>query len=172
MKIPRAPVNTQKGTSHSRPLVRKPHDPVLHSQWYGTTGEPAPRRQSQGGAWQTTALQSSREWPNGQKTHFGNTVTEFALSSASRALTASAARGSQSRIENVVVFCKRLQVANKDPAQFLPTSVQKSWANFHQRALDVAMTEINRKTDLRVELESLERSAQRRVTTLSFSIKA
>jgi hypothetical protein len=99
-------------------------------------------------------------------------VTEFALSSASRALTASAARGSQSRIENVVVFCKRLQVANKDPAQFLPASVQKSWANFHQRALDVAMTEINRKTDLRVELESLERSAQRRVTTLSFSIKA
>ena len=32
------------------------------------------------------------------------------------------------------------------------------WANFRQRALDVAITEINAKTDLRIKLASIERS--------------
>jgi hypothetical protein len=45
------------------------------------------------------------------------------------------------------------------------------WANFRQRALDVAMAEINRKTDLHIELEALERSKYRRVNALSFAIK-
>ncbi len=31
------------------------------------------------------------------------------------------------------------------------------WANFRRRSLDVAMTEINRKTDLKIGLQSLER---------------
>jgi len=46
------------------------------------------------------------------------------------------------------------------------------WANFRQRALDVAITEINKKTDLNIEIESLEQAKQRRVTTLTFAIKA
>jgi plasmid replication initiation protein len=45
------------------------------------------------------------------------------------------------------------------------------WANFRQRALDTAIAEINKKTDLNIVLESLERSAHRRVTTLTFAIK-
>jgi hypothetical protein len=48
------------------------------------------------------------------------------------------------------------------------------WANFRQRALDVAITEINGKTDLHIELmelEALERSKHRRVNALSFAIK-
>jgi hypothetical protein len=32
------------------------------------------------------------------------------------------------------------------------------WANFRQRALDTAIAEINRKTDLNIGLESLVRS--------------
>jgi len=46
------------------------------------------------------------------------------------------------------------------------------WANFRQRALDVAITEINKKTDLNIEIESLEQAKHRRVTTLTFAIKA
>jgi plasmid replication initiation protein len=45
------------------------------------------------------------------------------------------------------------------------------WANFRQRALDVAIAEINEKTDLKIEPESLERSKYRRVTTLTFSLE-
>ena len=46
------------------------------------------------------------------------------------------------------------------------------WANFKQRALDLAIGEINKKTDLNIELESIERAKYRRVTGLVFSIKA
>ena len=46
-----------------------------------------------------------------------------------------------------------------------------AWTNFRQRALDTAIAEINRKTDLNVEIESLERSKHRRVTSVTFSIK-
>ena len=45
------------------------------------------------------------------------------------------------------------------------------WANFRQRALDVAIAEINAKTDLNIALESLERSGHWRVTALIFAIK-
>jgi hypothetical protein len=45
------------------------------------------------------------------------------------------------------------------------------WANFRQRALDVAITEINAKIDLRLKLMSLERSKHRRVVVLEFAIK-
>jgi plasmid replication initiation protein len=45
------------------------------------------------------------------------------------------------------------------------------WANFRQRALDVAILEINKKTDLRIKLSSIERSKHRRVVALNFSIK-
>jgi hypothetical protein len=38
------------------------------------------------------------------------------------------------------------------------------WANFRQRALDVAILEIDKKTDINIEIESLERSNHRRVT--------
>jgi len=45
------------------------------------------------------------------------------------------------------------------------------WANFRQRALDVAIREINAKTDLRIKLASIERSKHRRVVALTFAIK-
>ena len=44
------------------------------------------------------------------------------------------------------------------------------WANLRQRALDTAIAEINKKTDLNIVVESLERSKHRRVTTLIFAI--
>jgi plasmid replication initiation protein len=44
------------------------------------------------------------------------------------------------------------------------------WANFRQRALDTAIAEINRKTDLKIALDSLEQSKYRRVTALTFAI--
>ena len=45
------------------------------------------------------------------------------------------------------------------------------WANFRQRSLDVAITEINRKTDLKIGLQSLERAKHRRVTAVTFVIE-
>jgi plasmid replication initiation protein len=45
------------------------------------------------------------------------------------------------------------------------------WANFRQRCLNVAITEMNRKTDLKIELQSLERAKHRRVTTVTFVIE-
>ena len=45
------------------------------------------------------------------------------------------------------------------------------WANFRQRALDTAIREINAKTYLHIELESLERSAHGRVSAVTFAIK-
>jgi hypothetical protein len=45
------------------------------------------------------------------------------------------------------------------------------WANLRQRALDVAIAAIDKKTDLNVALTSLERSEYRRVTALNFAIK-
>jgi hypothetical protein len=45
------------------------------------------------------------------------------------------------------------------------------WANLRQRALDTAITEINKKTDLKISLEELGRSKHRRITTLTFDIR-
>ena len=45
------------------------------------------------------------------------------------------------------------------------------WANFQQRALDVALAEVNAKTDLKIKLASIERSKHRRVVALNFAIK-
>jgi plasmid replication initiation protein len=45
------------------------------------------------------------------------------------------------------------------------------WANFQQRALDVAIAEITKKTDLNISVESLERSKHRRVTSVTFAIE-
>jgi len=45
------------------------------------------------------------------------------------------------------------------------------WANLRQRALDTAIAEINKKTNLNIALESLGRSAHRRVKTLTFAVK-
>ena len=45
------------------------------------------------------------------------------------------------------------------------------WANFRQRALDTAIAEITKKTDLKIALESLEQSKYRRVTALTFAIE-
>jgi plasmid replication initiation protein len=45
------------------------------------------------------------------------------------------------------------------------------WANFRQRALDVAILEINKKTDIKISLESIERAKHRRVAKVIFSIE-
>jgi Initiator Replication protein len=45
------------------------------------------------------------------------------------------------------------------------------WANFRQRALDPAILEINNKTDLKIEVEALERAKHRRVAFVTFSIE-
>jgi hypothetical protein len=45
------------------------------------------------------------------------------------------------------------------------------WANFQQRALNVAIAELNAKTDLKIKVASIERSKHRRVVALSFKIK-
>jgi hypothetical protein len=47
-----------------------------------------------------------------------------------------------------------------------------AWANFRQRALNIAIAEINPKTDLNIALKSLERAEHSRVTALIFAIKA
>jgi hypothetical protein len=46
-----------------------------------------------------------------------------------------------------------------------------SGRNFQQRALDVAIAQINKKTDLRIKLAAIERSKHRRVVSLKFTIK-
>lgn len=45
------------------------------------------------------------------------------------------------------------------------------WANFRQRALDIAVVEITKKTDLKILVKSLERSKHRRVTSVTFAIE-
>ena len=61
----------------------------------------------------------------------------------------------------------------KDPdGNVVHESALPTWANFRKRALDTAIAQINQKTDLTVALESLERSKYRRVTALTFLIKA
>jgi plasmid replication initiation protein len=45
------------------------------------------------------------------------------------------------------------------------------WANLRQRALDLAVAQINQKTDLSIAIQSLERSSHRRVTALILVIK-
>jgi plasmid replication initiation protein len=45
------------------------------------------------------------------------------------------------------------------------------WANFRQRALDPAILEINNKTDLRIEVGSIEKAKYRRVTFVTFAIE-
>jgi plasmid replication initiation protein len=45
------------------------------------------------------------------------------------------------------------------------------WANFQQRALSVAIREVNAKTDLKIKLASIEQIKQRRVVALNFTIK-
>jgi len=47
-----------------------------------------------------------------------------------------------------------------------------AWANFRQRALNLAIAEINAKTDLNIALKSLEQAEHSRVTALIFDIKA
>jgi hypothetical protein len=49
--------------------------------------------------------------------------------------------------------------------------VLPAWASLRQRALDKAIAEINKKMNLNIALESLERSRHRWVTTLIFGIK-
>jgi plasmid replication initiation protein len=68
---------------------------------------------------------------------------------------------------------KSLQASGKIVGSyFLRRTAFIVWANFKQRALDLAIGEINKKTDLDIELESIERAKHRRVSGLVFSIKA
>ena len=45
------------------------------------------------------------------------------------------------------------------------------WANFRQRDLDVAIAEINRKTDLKIAIQSIEQAKHRRLTSVTFGIE-
>jgi hypothetical protein len=45
------------------------------------------------------------------------------------------------------------------------------WANFRQRALDIAILQINKMTDLKIEIESIEQAKHRRVTSVTFGIE-
>jgi plasmid replication initiation protein len=45
------------------------------------------------------------------------------------------------------------------------------WANFRQRALDIAILEINNKTDVKIEVGSIERAKHRRVASVTFVIE-
>ena len=47
-----------------------------------------------------------------------------------------------------------------------------AWANFRQRALNLAIAQINKKTDLNIALKSVEKAEHSRVTALIFAIKA
>jgi len=67
-----------------------------------------------------------------------------------------------------VLGLQSVRDANGNLIQEAPLPV---WANLRQRALDTAISEINRKTDLRISLEELGRSRHRRITTLTFEIK-
>ena len=69
---------------------------------------------------------------------------------------------------NGVIDC----YGNKDPdGNVIQEAPLPVWANFRQRALDTAISEINKKTDLSIALESLERSKHRRVTALTLAIE-
>jgi len=46
------------------------------------------------------------------------------------------------------------------------------WANFRQRALETAIAEITKRTDLHVEIKSLERSKHRRVTSVTLRLRS
>jgi plasmid replication initiation protein len=45
------------------------------------------------------------------------------------------------------------------------------WANFRQRSLDVAIQEINNKTDVKIEVESIQRAKHRRVEAVTFAVE-
>jgi transcriptional regulator with XRE-family HTH domain len=72
-------------------------------------------------------------------------------------------------------LAKELGVVAQQLSDWLRNIIKEAplpvWANLRQRALDTAMTEINKKTDLNIAIESLERSLHRRVTSLIFAIK-
>ena len=60
----------------------------------------------------------------------------------------------------------------KDPeGNVIQEALLPVWANFRQRALDTAMAEISKKTDLKITIKSLERSKHRRVDSVTFAIK-
>ena len=46
----------------------------------------------------------------------------------------------------------------KDTGNLVQEASLSLWANFRQRALDIAMLEINNKTDVKIEVESIERA--------------
>jgi hypothetical protein len=67
-----------------------------------------------------------------------------------------------------VLGLESVQDAAGNVIQEVPLSL---WANFRQRALDVAIAEINKKTDLKIEIESLEQAKHRRFIGVNFVIK-
>src|ERR1700736_1773586 len=67
-----------------------------------------------------------------------------------------------------VLGLESIKDANGNMIQEAPLPI---WANLRQRALDTAIAEINKKTDLWISLEELGRSRHRRITTLTFDIK-
>jgi hypothetical protein len=56
--------------------------------------------------------------------------------------------------------------------EYHPGTAAPYLANFRQRALDVGILEIAKKTDLKIEIVWLERSKHRRVTSVTFRLKS
>ncbi|MBV9105381.1 MAG: replication initiation protein [Verrucomicrobia bacterium] len=65
----------------------------------------------------------------------------------------------------------RLEPVKAADGKIVPEPPVSIRPNFRQRALDNAIAEINKKTDLRIELQSIERAKHRRVTGLVFLVK-
>jgi hypothetical protein len=64
-----------------------------------------------------------------------------------------------------IMYCATYGASNVVKEAALPL-----WANFRQRVLDVAIAEINKTTDLNLEIESWERS-DHRISVLTFTNK-
>jgi len=63
------------------------------------------------------------------------------------------------------------QKFHRCPANVVQEAALALWANFRQRALDIAILEINNKTDVKIEVGSIERAKHRRVTFVTFAIE-
>jgi plasmid replication initiation protein len=65
-----------------------------------------------------------------------------------------------------------LESIKDDDGNVIREAPLASWANFRERALNTAIREINAKTDLHIQLKSLERLRHGRVAALTFAIRA
>jgi hypothetical protein len=68
----------------------------------------------------------------------------------------------------IVLGLQSVKDAEGNVIQEAPLSL---WGNLQRRALDIAVLEVSKKTDLKIAIESLERSKHRRVEAVTFGIE-